>query len=203
MSSPQSSTPNSAFQNRLNRVAERRAPIEAERPEIDVLPDWKENASGPASYVAALLTGVVAVLAFRLVRFHFFGEALVTDSPNLTLALETAGALILSFAIFFLLPWKGIKYKFVQFGGVAVMALAMHNMVHSAPGLFSLAFSPEWTETVIASTEPSSLYVRGHSIPFVGSAGEDVAEAATTEPELPRMIKLGQTSLAAPEPAGD
>ena len=173
MSSPQSATPNAGFQDRLNRVAERRAPHEAARPQIDVLPDWKENARGPAGIAAALLAGILAVVIVRLARFHVMGVALVSDSPDITLAVEMGASLLLSFLIFLFLPWKGIQYRFLQFGGVALMTLTMHNMVHSSPGLFRLAFSPDWTDRVLAQTEPGSMYVRGHSIPFTGKVKGD------------------------------
>ncbi|MBT8419187.1 MAG: hypothetical protein KJO42_17255 [Silicimonas sp.] len=199
MSSAQSDTPNKGFQSRLNRVAERRAPLEAEKPEIDVLPDWRENAFGPAGLVAAVIVGLVSVVIVRVVRFHFQGIALVSDSPDITMATEFAAALMLSFLIFLLLPWKGVKYRFLQFGGVALMALTMHNMVHNAPGLFNLAFSPAWTNDVLAKTEPGSMYIRGQSIPFAGKikpdTGEDVAAADSAAPEtpaLPRLIQIGQ-----------
>lgn len=193
MSSPPSSARNAGFHDRLNRVAERRAPIEAEKPVIDVLPDWRENASGPAGIAAAIVTGIVAVVIVRLIRFHFTGVALVSESPDLTLAVETAAALFLSFALFSLMPWKGIQYRFLQFAGIALMALSMHNMVHSAPGLFRLAFSPDWTDRVLAETEPSSMYLRGQSMPFAGKIREEVAEAdiAPEEPAKPRRIQIG------------
>ena len=213
MSSPQSASPNAGFKDRLNRVAERRAPHEAERPRIDVLPDWKENAQGPAGIAAAVLIGIASVIAVRIVRFHFMGVALVSDSPDMTLATEMVAALLLSFLIFLLLPWKGIHYRFLQFGGVALMALTMHNMVHSTPGLFRLAFSPEWTDRVLAETQPGSMYVRGHSIPFAGKikgdspaddveqsaaalAAVDGAEPATeAEAALPRRVEIGRTTV--------
>lgn len=194
MSSPQSATPNNEFQNRLNRVAERRAPHEAERPVIDVLPDWKENARGPAGIGAAIVVGILAVIVIRLVRYHVFGVAMVSDTPDLTLAMETGASLLLSILVFMALPWKGLQYKFLQLGGVVLMITTMHNMVHSAPGLFSLAFSSEWTDMVIAETDPNSMYVRGHSLPFTGSTKtEEVAEAAAEpeQPALPRRIQLG------------
>ena len=53
MSGPGASGPSGSFQDRLNRVAERRAPIEAARPQVDVLPDWKQNIRYPASLVGA------------------------------------------------------------------------------------------------------------------------------------------------------
>ncbi len=191
MSSPQSANPNAGFQDRLNRVAERRAPHEAERPEIEVLPDWKENARGPAGIAVAILVGILAVVTVRIARFHVMGVALVSDSPDMTLAIEMAASLLLSFMIFMLLPWKGIQYRFLQFAGVALMALTMHNMVHTSPGLFRLVFSPEWTDRVIAATEPSSMYVRGQSVPFAGKIKEEEEEVAEA-PVKPQRIKIGQ-----------
>lgn len=196
MSSPQRVTPNRGFQSRLNRVAEARAPHEANRPQIDVLPDWRENARGPAGIGAAIATGILAVVIVRVARFHITGVALVSDSPDITLAVETGAALLLSFMIFLLLPWKGIQYRFLQFGGVALMALTMHNMVHSAPGLFSLAFSSAWTDRVLAETEPGSMYVRGQSIPFAGKINDEAEEdAEAAKPEGPRRIEMGKTTL--------
>ena len=195
MSSPNSGKPNAGFQDRLNRVAERRAPHEAGRQPVDVLPDWKENASGPAGIVLAVLIGILAVLVVRLVRFHFTGQAMVTDSPDLTMALEAAGAMAISLVVFFMLPWRGFQYKLLQFGGVVLMITTMHNVVHSAPGVFRLAFSSDWTDIVLAETEPGSMYVRGTSMPFAGKIrGEEVAEAEV-EPEAPKLpgrIKIGQ-----------
>ena len=40
MSSPPTGTPNGNFQDRLNRVAEARAPIEANKVVVSVILDW-------------------------------------------------------------------------------------------------------------------------------------------------------------------
>ena len=195
MSSPNSGKPNAGFHDRLNRVAERRAPHEAGRQPVDVLPDWKENASGPAGIVLAILVGILAVLVVRLVRFHFTGQAMVTDSPDMTMAMETAGAMALSLVVFFMLPWRGFQYKLLQFGGVVLMITTMHNAVHSTPGVFRLAFSSDWTDTVLANTEQGSMYVRGTSMPFAGKIREEEVAEAEVEPEAPKLpgrIKIGQ-----------
>lgn len=223
MSSPQAVRQNSAFQNRLNRVAERRAPHEAAKPQIDVLPDWKENAFGPAGIAAAVVVGLLSVLIVRIALFHITGTALVSDTPALTQGIEFAASFGLSAALFFLLPWKGVKFYFLQFAGVAFMILTMHNMVHSSPGLYGLLFSQDWTDRVLAETEASSMHVIGKSLPFAGKIteeGEETAKAEAApaaqpepeaapapqvaapvvpeppkEPELPRRIELGRTSL--------
>lgn len=184
MSSPQTAMQDKSFQDRLNRVAVRRAPVEESRPEIEVLPDWKANVSGPVGLFAAIFVGIVAVLAVRIVRFHLTGAAMVGGNADMTLLIETGAALALSFGIFLLLPYRGYKYKLLQFAGVALMISTMHNFVHSAPGLFSLAFSPEWTAQVTEATEPSTLYLRGESIPFVGQKEEE-------KPVIPKIRRVG------------
>ena len=94
-----------------------------------------------------------------------------------------------------MLPWRGFQYKLLQFGGVVLMITTMHNFVHSAPGVFRLAFSSDWTDIVLTETEQGSMYVRGTSMPFAGKIrGEEVAEAEVESeaPKLPGRIKIGQ-----------
>lgn len=160
------SGPNKSFQNRLARVEGFRPTPEDAAP-VSVLPDMKSRFSGKFALFFALAIGVLAVLFVRIARFHFSGEAMIGGHPDMTLAMETGAALVLSFVLFALLPYKGIQYKFVQFGGVILMISMMHNAVHSAPGVFNAMFSPEWTAAVTEQTEPNSLYLRGEVIPFV------------------------------------
>lgn len=159
--------PNQSFQERLGRVAEQRAPFEELEP-VSVLPDIKSRFSGKFGLFAAVFIGLLAVVIVRIARFHFTGEAMIGgQNADLTLAIETGAALAVSFLIFALLPFKGVQFKFAQFGGVIVMISMMHNVVHQAPAVFSAMFSPEWTAAVTEQTEPNSLYLRGEVIPFV------------------------------------
>lgn len=188
MSSPPSTGPNAGFQNRLNRVAERRAPIEAAKPEIAVLPDWKENVSGKAGMAVAVLIGLVAVVLVRIAAYHSVGTAMISDTPDFTLAIETAAALLLAILLFRLTAYRGVGYYFGNFAGVVLMVPLMHNAVHSVPAIFSLTFSPEWTAQVMQETEPNSLYVRGEVIPF--TPREEVAEADEPEKKLPTVRRM-------------
>lgn len=187
MSSPPSAGSNTGFQNRLNRVAERRAPIDAAKPEISVLPDWKENVSGKSGMAVALLIGLVAVLLIRIAAFHFVGIAMVSDTPDFTLAIETAASLMLAILLFRLTSYRGVKYYFANLAGVVLMVSMMHNAVHSVPAAFSAAFSNEWTALVLRETEPSSLYLRGEVIPF--TPREEVAEVES-EIALPKVRRM-------------
>lgn len=160
------SGPNQTFKDRLARVADVHAPDEGVAP-VSVLPDMKSRFSSKFALFFALVFGVLAVLIVRVARFHYSGEAMIGGNPDMTLAMETGAALVVSFILFALLPYKGIQYKFVQFAGVILMISMMHNAVHSSPGLFNAMFSPEWTAAVTEQTEPNSLYLRGEVIPFV------------------------------------
>ena len=178
MSSNQSGGPDNTFHDRLNRVAEHRAPIEAAKGPFDVLPDWKSGISGKVGLLLALLVGVLAVLIVRIASFHLMGTAMISENADMTLAIETGAALALSFVIFMLLPFKGPQFKMAQFAGVLVMISMMHNVVHSAPSLFGALFSPEWASEVTTMTEPNSLYLRGEVIHFVKP--EEVEKAKPT-----------------------
>lgn len=189
MSSPSSAGPDTGFHNRLHRVAEARAPIEAAKPQVAVLPDWRSNISGLTGVVLAIVIGMVAVLAVRIAAFHFMGVAMVSPTPDLTLAIETVAALILAIILFRLTAYRGAKYHFIQFAGVALAISMMHNAVHALPTVFSAAFSPEWTAQVVEQTEPRSLYLRGQVIPF--SPVEEPTEEAEPEKVLPNVLRLG------------
>jgi hypothetical protein len=184
MSSPTSAGPDTGFQDRLHRVAEARAPIEAAKPEIAVLPDWKTNISGVSGVFFAVLSGLIAVLIVRIAAFHYVGIAMVSPTPDFTLAMETAAAFGVAILLFRLTPFRGVKYYFLQFAGVALAISTMHNAVHAVPAAFSAAFSPEWTASVLRETEPNSLYLRGEVMPF------SPVEEAESEKALPRVFRL-------------
>ena len=167
MSGAPSAGPNEGFRERLNRVAEVREPQDIAKQPVDVLPNWKATFVGPAGIGLALLMGMLSVVAVRAAFFHFNGAAMIGENPNMMMAMEAGAALLVSFIVFFVFPFKGAMYNFLQFLGVVVMISMMHNLVHKAPGVFSLAFSPEWTQTVTTVTEPNSFFVRGQSVPFI------------------------------------
>ncbi|NNE88205.1 MAG: hypothetical protein HKN27_09025 [Silicimonas sp.] len=167
MSGAPAAGPNEDFHDRLNRVAEVREPREAARQPVSVLPDWKAAFVGPVGIGLAVLVGMLSVVAVRIAFFHINGAAMIGANPNVMMAMEAAAALFASFLVFLILPYKGAMYNFLQFLGVVVMISMMHNLVHKAPGVFSLAFSPQWTQTVTTVTEPNSFFVRGQSVPFI------------------------------------
>jgi|GEM_PF-1941020 len=191
MSSPQTGSPDSSFQNRLNRVAEKRAPIEAAKPEVAVLPDWKESIKHPSAIVGAALVGMLAVFVARYARYHLMGGSLAGDDADITMMIDGAIGVACSFVLFSALRFKGAEYKAAQTFGIFAMIMIMHNFVHAAPRVFNTVFSPQWTQEVIAMTEPNSILFRGAT--FVLYEEKVSAEAASEEeaPALPKVRRMG------------
>lgn len=220
MSGPMGGTPDKGFQDRLARMQERRAPIEAARPHVDVLPDWKANVRYPASLVGLAFLGMFAVFFARYARFHLMGDTLSGESADFTMIIDAGLAALAAFMIFgaiglttrdssrsenqspFSLQGLGDNpMKLALVVGIAIMIGTMHNMVHKAPGVFSIIFSQEWTDDVIAYSAPGSIYYRGNYYVLFPEeevvVEEDVAPAelieVPVEPEekvLPKVRRL-------------
>ena len=184
MSSPAGGAPNQSFNDRLNRVAEARAPIEATKPHVPPIPDWKENFKYPAAIVGAAIVGMLAVFVARYVRFHMMGGTLAGDDPDITMMIDAGLGAACSFVLFSMLRFSGPEFKAAQTFGIAAMVMCMHNLVHAAPTAFNLLFSEEWTEEVTTFTEPNSILFRGVS--FVIYETEEEARAA------PVILRVGQ-----------
>lgn len=179
MSGAPASGPDEKFHDRVNRAAD---PAHV-HPPVSLLPDWRAPFIIPLGIALAILMGMAAVVGVRVGMYHITGAAMVTETPNVTMAIEAATALFASLLLFFVFPFRGAQYNFFQFVGVIFMISMMHNLVHKVPGAFSLAFSPEWTETVTTVTEPNSFYVRGQSVPFVPEPKQ--------EKVLPKIRRVG------------
>ena len=178
MSGAPASGPDDKFHERANHAASGHP-----RPPVNVLPDWRAPFLIPLGIGLAILMGMAAVLIVRIGFYHATGSAMVSTNPNVTMAIESLTALFTSLLLFYIFPFRGAKYNFFQFIGVLVMVPMMHNLVHKVPSLFSLAFSPEWTQIVTTVTEPNSFYVRGQSIPFVPEP--------EIEKTLPKIRRVG------------
>ena len=114
MSSPQGGTPDSGFQERLNRVAEARAPIDAAKPQVAVIPDWKENLKYPAAIVGSALVGMLAVFVARYVRFHIMGGSLAGDDADITMLIDGGIGAACGFLLFAMLRFEGKEFKIGQ-----------------------------------------------------------------------------------------
>lgn len=183
MSSPmgQAGTDRS-FKSRVNRVEAAGAPYEQSRAQVSVLPDWKREVAQKLELPMAFLLGAIAVFAVRLLLFHQNGTALISATPDRTMAVEASAAIVLCIVAFLVLPFRGLSSLLAHFTGVAATIVLMHNVVHGAPAVFSLAFSPTWTEEVLATTEAKSIYFRGETIP--------IAPPSSAEKKMPTVLRL-------------
>jgi len=185
MSSPQGNGLGRGFQSRLNRVAENRAPIEAAKPQVELLPDWKAKFKLPVTLVAAVLLGMLAVFIARAARFHVMGGVQTGVNPGFNMIIVAGVAIICAVLILRLLNIKGYASSAAPAVGVFAMIGLMHNFVHAAPGAFELFFSKEWTDDVISYSEPGSIYFGGNYFNVLNSL-EDIA-GDPEEQELPKV----------------
>ena len=185
MSGP-AAAPNQAFHDRLNRVAEVRAPLEATKPEVSVLPDWKAHFRQPIAFLVAVLAGALAVVVVRSLRFYMTGGTLVGTDPDVAMLSDIALAAAGAFLLVSVLQVSGAYLKAAQALGILVMVLGMHNAVHAAPGAFKAIFSNDWTDNVLTSTQPNSILFRGASY-VVYTPREDVKE-----PVIPVVRRAGK-----------
>ena len=141
--------------------------------EVELLPNWKRDVYRKSGMLIALVVGMLMVVAVRAIRFHASGTALISDKPEITTAIEAGGAVVLSFLVFLLFPFRGLKYVILLLVGIGISVTTMHNVVHSKPDVFSMLFSPDWTARVVAETEPNSLYFLGKTTPLVPEKKEE------------------------------
>ncbi|MGI9391487.1 MAG: hypothetical protein ACR2O1_15630 [Boseongicola sp.] len=189
MSSVQGTARPTGFKSRLNRVEAKRAPIDAAKPDVELLPDWKANLRQPMMLSAAVIFGMVAVFLVRLARFHLMGSLPAMEIPDVTMLIDGGIAMICLFLVFRLLKGTPRKIKAAHALGVVAMVGLMHNFVHSAPGVFGLLFSKEWTAVTVAYSEPDSIYVGSKYVVFLppddGKAAEQEIQA------LPKVRRSG------------
>ncbi len=181
-----------SFRSRLNRVAEARAPYEAERPEVSVLPDWKQHFRLPMAIFAAMIVGALAVLAVRYARLQYMGGGFAGQNPDVTMAIDVGAAFAIAFILFALARKSGLLLAAGHLVGVFAMIGFMHNVAHTAPQLFASIYSAPWTTEIASASEPGSLYFRGGYITVMQEAEEviEVEEPEETEIALPRVIRL-------------
>lgn len=148
----------------LTSEVEANRPRGGVHPHVDLLPNWKWEIAARSGWIVALLVGAICVFVVRISQFHYTGVAMISDTPVITTAVEAGAAIVLSFLVFLLVPYRGAKYVFLLIVGVGLSIVAMHNTVHSAPWAYSLMFSSEWTDEVIETTKPKSLLVMGDVI---------------------------------------
>lgn len=114
------------------------------------------------SYVLAFAMGGLAAVIARVLRFQISG-AQALGSADADLALDVVIAIFVAFILREMLSLSAVKRMGTQFAGILLAFVTMHNVVHEMPDLFSKLFSQQWVQHVTDTTEPGTLYFRGHS----------------------------------------
>lgn len=116
------------------------------------------------SIVMSVLLGVICLMAARYVRFNF-AEIPTAGTGATTLTVMDCGiALFLALLVGGMLQLKTFRHVLGQVSGIAVMLVAMHNLVWIYPGEFAQVYSQAYVDQVISLTEPLSIYFNGSTV---------------------------------------
>ena len=126
-----------------------------------ILSAAQSHKPGLISMGVSLVIGVICLMGARYVRFNY-GAITETGTEAQTLMLMDFGlAAMMAFVVGGLLRHKTVRHMGSQMAGIAVMSVAMHNLVWMYPAEFAQVFSPSYVEQVKQVTAPQSLYLRG------------------------------------------
>jgi len=116
------------------------------------------------SVLMSVVLGVICLMAARYVRFHF---AAIPDTGTgaMTLTVMDCGiATFLALLVGGMVQLKTFRHVAGQMSGIAVMLVAMHNLVWIFPTEFAQVYSQAYVDQVISMTEPLSIYFNGATI---------------------------------------
>lgn len=194
------------FRNRLNRIRQGREgalppeecaaydpatmPRRVVARNVSPLPDWRENIRYPGKFVGAFFLGLAAVVISRWIRFNMSGGAVETEYSDLSMMLDAGMAFAIGFGLRMLFSVEGKEFIAAKTVGIFVMVATMHNLVHSAPAPFVAAFSPEWVDAVVATTEPATIVFQGMTFALGSSAASGTTHAGMGGSAFPERLIL-------------
>ncbi len=110
----------------------------------------------PLGIAAAMAIGAMATVIARIGVFHLAALAETGLGQRMALTAYIGPAVLLALTGCFVLRYRCNYHMASAAMGVYLMAGAMHNLVHVTPDLWSAAFSQDWVDQIIASTERNS-----------------------------------------------
>lgn len=111
----------------------------------------------------AILFGAFTVVAVRYGRLFWDGGALTGSGAGQAMLMDAGIALAVIIVLRLLLRARSRLMLAGQLVGVAAGVLAMHNLVHVAPQVWTAAFPPAWVDDILANTQPHSILIKGVS----------------------------------------
>lgn len=119
------------------------------------------NTAYPLSILCAFLLGLFGVAFGRYVRFQMMQTAIPDADPTMDWLVNGAIGLMIAFALSQVFRLRAKEYLGVQLLGVFVMMCTFHDLVHLMPDQFEKAFSQDWVQMMLTTTEPNSVLFRG------------------------------------------
>ena len=184
-----------SFQSRLNIVAAQRATHDEGVTEVSVLPDWKAHFRVPLAIAGAFCVGLLAVLAARTFRGDMVGGTFVGENPDTSMLMDGGLALLAATVMCVLLRYRHLFCMVGTAAGVVLALIISHNLAHYSPMISNMVYGDDWTEELVAASEPGSVYFRGSYVTVLQPASEEIVEnededGESEEKELPRVIRL-------------
>jgi len=126
----------------------------------------KNGEDGKASFVSllmAIVLGVICLAAARYGRFNLAGIAESGSSSQVVMLMDFGLAAVIAFVVGGLVKQKSMRHMMAQSAGIAVMAVAMHNLVWQFPAEFAQVYTQAYVDEVRSVTTPNSIYVAGET----------------------------------------
>ncbi len=109
------------------------------------------------------ILGAVALIAARYIRFVLAEIPEIGTEAQTLLLMDCGIAGVLAFVVGGMIRHKSLRHMMAQTAGIAIMLVAMHNLVWMFPTEVAQVFPQDYIEQVRAVTEPQSLYVVGET----------------------------------------
>jgi len=122
----------------------------------------------------AIVLGLICLAGARYARFNLAGIVEDADSAHIVMAMDFGIAAIIAFIIGGMINQKSLRHMMAQTAGIAVMAVAMHNLVWMYPAEFAQVYSQAYVDEVRGATQPNTIYVGGQTFELP-TASQEIA----------------------------
>ena len=112
-----------------------------------------------------LVMGAAALVAARWVRWEYLAIEETASTADTLMMIDFGMAAMAVFLIGGVIGQKTFKHMLALTAGIAFALMTMHNLVWWMPDEMATVFGQGYVDQVRSLTEPSSIYLRGESIP--------------------------------------
>jgi len=116
--------------------------------------------------ILSVIIGALSMIGARYVRFVGGGIPEVGTEPQTLLLMDFGIAAVLAMVVGGMIGHKQLRHMNAQFLGIAVMLVAMHNLVWAFPDQVAQVFPQSYIAQVQSVTAPMSLSLLGNTYTF-------------------------------------